>query len=528
MTARVLDGRAVAKQIYEEVTAAVGERVSRGSSRPRLATMLVGEDPASAKYVDLKQRNAPPPWHAARARECGGGRSQQPGRQADGLAPAQTPRDRDPVSHANEGPRESHVDRRHSGRRSRPRPPRGQGDGQGGGRSRGRQHQLGRWPPGGRPWRGRRNRCRMAHPQPRWCRSNDARHADPEHLRGRGSPTGVGVQARRSQLTYQQALDFISKQGRFAMKLGTERTRAILDRLGAPDRELRGALIAGTNGKGSTGACLTSILRAAGHGVGFMPKPHLVSYTERIELNGSPISEGDFVATLEALMPTLDEVASEMGPATEFEMLTAMAIAYLAPRIELLVCEVGLGGRLDATNALDLGIAVITNVDLDHQKYLGNTIGEIAREKAAIIKHGNRVVTGCEGEALAIVEAQADAMAAQVWRLGRDVIVDAISLGWGGHELSVRGPDFAHRDLRLPLVGDYQPANAALAVAAARLLGVVGDDAIREGLASTNWPGRLQVIGQHPRVIVDGGHNPAAMVKAGTALRRLIGSEKTF
>src|SRR6059036_3120285 len=290
------------------------------------------------------------------------------------------------------------------------------------------------------------------------------------------------------------------------MKLGTERTRAILDRLGSPDRELRGALIAGTNGKGSTGACLTSILRAAGHGVGFMPKPHLVSYTERIELNGSPISKGDFVATLEALMPTLDEVASEMGPATEFEMLTAMAIAYLAPRIELLVCEVGLGGRLDATNALDLGIAVITNVDLDHQKYLGNTIGEIAREKAAIIKHGNRVVTGCEGEALAIVE--------------------AISLGWGGHELSVRGPDFAHRDLRLPLVGDYQPANAALAVAAARLLGVVGDDAIREGLASTNWPGRLQVIGQHPRVIVDGGHNPAAMVKAGTALRRLIGSEK--
>src|SRR3989454_5100731 len=117
-------------------------------------------------------------------------------------------------------------------------------------------------------------------------------------------------------------------------------------------------------------------------------------------------------------------------------------------------------------------------------------------------------------------------MAAQVWRLGRDVIVDAISLGWGGHELSVRGPDFAHRDLRLPLVGDYQPANAGLAVAAARLLGVVGDDAIREGLASTHWPGRLQVIGQHPRVIVDGGHNPAAMVKAGTALRRLIGSEK--
>src|SRR5205823_8010922 len=108
--------------------------------------------------------------------------------------------------------------------------------------------------------------------------------------------------------------------------------------------------------------------------------------------------------TLEQLRPALDEVATEMGPATEFEMLTAMAIAYLAPRTDILVCEVGLGGRLDATNALDLGVAVITNVDLDHQKYLGNTIAEIAREKVAIIKEGDVALTGCEGEALAIVE----------------------------------------------------------------------------------------------------------------------------
>src|SRR5256885_17005129 len=234
-------------------------------------------------------------------------------------------------------------------------------------------------------------------------------------------------------------------QGRFAMKLGTERTRAILDRLGVPDRELRGVWIAGTNGKGSTGACLTSILRAAGHNVGFMPKPHLISYTERIELNGISISEDDFVATLEVLMPTLDEVAAERGPATEFEMLTALAVAYLAPRIELLVCEVGLGGRLDATNALDLGVAIITNVDLDHQKYLGNTIGDIAREKAAIIKQGNRVVTGCEGEALAIVEDRAALMSAQLWRLGHELNLESTSLGWDGHLMHVAGPGFSHR-----------------------------------------------------------------------------------
>ena len=327
-------------------------------------------------------------------------------------------------------------------------------------------------------------------------------------------------------MTYQEALDFISKQGRFAMKLGTERTRAILDRLGAPDRTLTGALIAGTNGKGSTGACLATILHAAWHRVGFMPKPHLISYTERIEVDGRPISEDEFVRTLEELRPAFDAVASDMGPPTEFEMLTAIALAYLAPRTDVLVCEVGLGGRLDATNALDLGVAVITNVDLDHQKYLGDTIADIAREKAAIIKHGNRVVTGCEGEALEIVEARAARESAQVWRLGREIKVESQSRGWDGHVLSVTGPGFAHHDLGLRLVGDYQPSNAALAVAAAHLLGQMPDGAIRTGLNSTRWPGRLQVIAERPRVILDGGHNPAAMVKAGAALRRLIGSER--
>ncbi|HXJ49649.1 MAG TPA: hypothetical protein VNF91_10820, partial [Candidatus Acidoferrum sp.] len=134
-------------------------------------------------------------------------------------------------------------------------------------------------------------------------------------------------------MTYAEALAYISKQGRFGMKLGTERTRAILDAMGAPDRRLRGALIAGTNGKGSTGACLAAILRAAGRNVGFMPKPHLISYTERIELNGRPISEVEFVETLQTLMPVLDAIAARMGQATEFEMLTAMALEYLAPRI---------------------------------------------------------------------------------------------------------------------------------------------------------------------------------------------------
>lgn len=327
-------------------------------------------------------------------------------------------------------------------------------------------------------------------------------------------------------VTYEEALDYVSRQGRFAMKLGTQRTRAILDRLGAPDRSLKGVLIAGTNGKGSTGACLSSILRGAGREVGFMPKPHLISYTERIALNGSGISESEFVDTLEALIHIFDAVAVELGPPTEFEMLTAMAVAYLAPKVDYLVCEVGLGGRLDATNALDLGLAVVTNVDLDHQRYLGDTIGEIAREKAAIIKLGNQVITGCEGEALEVVLERAAESKATVWRLGEEIHVESRSCGWSGYDLSIEGPGFEHRKLHLPLLGDYQPANAALAVAAAHVLDNVDDEAVRTGLATTRWPGRLQVIAGSPRVVLDGGHNQAALIKAGAALRQLIGGER--
>jgi dihydrofolate synthase/folylpolyglutamate synthase len=327
-------------------------------------------------------------------------------------------------------------------------------------------------------------------------------------------------------VTYEESLAYISKLGRFGMKLGTERTRAILDHLGNPERGLPGALIAGTNGKGSTAVCLSSILQASGHHVGFMPKPHLISYTERIQLDGVPISEQDFVRVLEELKPTLDAIALQIGQATEFEMLTAMAIVYLAPRIDRLVCEVGLGGRLDATNALDLGLAMITNVDLDHQKYLGDTIEKIANEKAAIIKPGNKVITGCEGVALEVVEEHAARAGSSLWRLGREITVASRPKGWDGHSLDVSVAGHEYSDLTLPLVGDYQPSNAALAVAAAVALGDATDDSVRRGLASTVWPGRLQLVSNGPSVILDGAHNPAAMTESGAALRRLIGKER--
>src|SRR2546425_12115302 len=155
------------------------------------------------------------------------------------------------------------------------------------------------------------------------------------------------------------------------------------------------------------------------------------------------------------MIPTLDSISQELGQATEFEMLTAMALAYLAPRVDRLVCEVGLGGRLDATNALDLGVAVITNVDLDHQKYLGNTIEQIAHEKAAIIKAGNRVVTGCEGAALAIVEEHAREAGARLWRFGQESQIEAAFCGGGGAVMLIPGPGVAPRRLAAALVGGH-------------------------------------------------------------------------
>ena len=306
------------------------------------------------------------------------------------------------------------------------------------------------------------------------------------------------------------------------------RTRAILNLLGNPQAGARGALIAGTNGKGSTAAFLGSILASAGHSVGTMPSPHLSSYTERIQLNGQPLSEAEFAAAATDLKALLATQPAAIGQPTEFELLTAMALGYLARRADRLVIEVGMGGRLDTTNVLDLGVAVITNVDLDHRQYLGDTVEAIAAEKAGIVKPGNLVITGSTGSALAIVETVARENGAELWRLGREIEIEASGLGWSGSRLSVRGPGFEHLGLRVPLLGAHQAGNAALAVAAAQAIGDATPEAVRAGLAGTRWPGRLEVLPGFPRLLLDGAHNPAGMRALGSALATLIGRQPTL
>ena len=193
----------------------------------------------------------------------------------------------------------------------------------------------------------------------------------------------------------------LQARGRFGIRLGLGRTRALLAALGNPEREIRGALIGGTNGKGSVVALVGACLGAAGYRVGETPKPHLVTYRERIRVAGRPISAADFTRLVRAGLPVADRVARRHGPPTEFELLTALALRHFADQdVDLAVVEVCLGGRLDATHAWDGGVAAITNVDLDHMEHLGPTVEAIAREKAAIIMPGDLAITGAAGVAL--------------------------------------------------------------------------------------------------------------------------------
>ena len=176
-------------------------------------------------------------------------------------------------------------------------------------------------------------------------------------------------------MTYQESLDYLTSLGRFGIKLGLERTEALLRELGDPQELFQGVLVAGTNGKGSVCAMVASVMQAAGYRVGLMPKPHLISYTERIQVDQRPITEEDFAALLTKLQPAINKVATDLGRPTEFEILTSAALYYFAHAgIDLLVCEVGLGGLLDSTNVLDLGVSVITNIALDHTQHLGSTL----------------------------------------------------------------------------------------------------------------------------------------------------------
>jgi dihydrofolate synthase/folylpolyglutamate synthase len=337
-------------------------------------------------------------------------------------------------------------------------------------------------------------------------------------------------------LDYDEAVAALRRRGRFGISLGLTRIEALLDELGNPQRELRGALVAGTNGKGSVVALAGAALREAGLRVGTMPKPHLVSYRERIAVDGRPISRRRFTAALASVMPAVDTVSDRLGPPTEFEALTAAAFRELArAEVDMVLVEVGLGGRLDATNLLDAGVAAVTNVQHDHERLLGPTLAAIGAEKAAIIKPGNLAVTGARGRGLVPILQRCTSVGAPLRRAGRDQPFHAAVLhaGWDGLVVDASTPAGPLRGLRVGLLGSHQAENAAVALA---LLDALAEDAdrrgaslpldeasIRRGFAAARWPGRLELLEETPfgRVLLDGAHNPAGARALARALAEL-------
>jgi dihydrofolate synthase / folylpolyglutamate synthase len=328
-----------------------------------------------------------------------------------------------------------------------------------------------------------------------------------------------------SDLTYEEALRALQDRGRFGIRLGLGRTRALLRELGDPQLGFRGALVGGTNGKGSVLALAGASLRAAGYRIAETPKPHLVSYRERLQVDGRLVDRATFARVVGEVLAIAERVARRHGSPTEFEVLTAVAFRWFAEAgIDLALVEVGLGGRLDATHAWDGGVAAVTNVDLDHTERLGPTIAAIAREKAAIIERGDRAVTGATGDGLRVIRRRAG-------RLGVPLIevVPPPLLSWDRDGIVVDLPRLG--ETRIGLRGRHQAVNAAVADALLDALEDAGiastpADARRRGYAAARWPGRLELVetaegspdGRVREVLLDGAHNPAGAAVLARAL----------
>jgi dihydrofolate synthase/folylpolyglutamate synthase len=321
-----------------------------------------------------------------------------------------------------------------------------------------------------------------------------------------------------SRAAYHAAVRALSERGRFGIRLGLGRTRALLKAFGDPQRSLRGALVGGTNGKGSVLALAGAALRASGVRVGTTPKPHLVSYRERLEIDGRPIDPVTFTRLVHEVLEAADGLPARHGPPTEFELLTAMLFRWFAEEdVDVALVEVGLGGRLDATHAWDGGVAAITNVALDHTAWLGPTIPAIAREKAAIIERGDVAVTGASGDGLEVIRRRARRVAAPL-----TIVAPAPLLGWDRDGIDIELPELG--PARVSLRGRHQAHNAAVADAVLDALGAagivdVGRAARRAGYAAASWPGRLELLAVDGReVLLDGAHNPAGAAALATAL----------
>ncbi len=349
-------------------------------------------------------------------------------------------------------------------------------------------------------------------------------------------------------MSYDETIQYLYNLQKHGIKFGLDNITRLLSRLNDPHESFLSVHVAGTNGKGSTSAIIASILQTAGFRVGLFTSPHLVSFTERIRVNGGEISESEVVriaGEIEDISSRIDDFSP-----TFFEVVTAMALLYFRrKKIDIAIIEVGMGGRLDATNIILPEVSVITSIGYDHKEFLGFSLGEIAFEKAGIIKNGVPVVVSHqESEVKKVIKKKAIEKNADFYMYGQDFSSVLEKQDMSGIWFNYRdGGSVRLDDLFLPLAGEHQMQNASVAIKAAMIVlsnhnvnpefpplirrDLTVDDSpaknlthhfIREGLKKVKWPGRLEFIREDPPVLIDGAHNPAAAEALSHALKNLF------
>ena len=323
--------------------------------------------------------------------------------------------------------------------------------------------------------------------------------------------------------TYETAIQYLFSLQKFGIKFGLSKTENLLKAFGNPHIGQNYIHIAGTNGKGSVATFLGSMLREAGFKVGMYVSPHLVRFTERFKINDEEISQ-------EKTARLIDELRAAFNPdepPTFFEAVTAMAILYFArEKTDVAIMEVGMGGRLDATNVITPLVTGITNISMEHQEYLGNRLSQIAEEKAGVIKKGVDVVTSVtQPQIIQQLKAIAEERGAALWQVGKNMTYRSTAAGlhYFGENRTIKG-------LELGLRGIHQPRNASLALGMMERIETKGfplsTDQIREGLKKATWAGRMQVIEKNPTILLDGAHNPAAVKVLARSIKACFSYER--
>jgi len=322
-----------------------------------------------------------------------------------------------------------------------------------------------------------------------------------------------------------ETLEYIHSVKWQGSKPGLERTQELLRLLGNPEKKLKFVHVAGTNGKGSTSVCIASVLKEAGYKTGLFISPYIIKFNERMQVNGEYISDNELVELTDEIRPFADAMVDSP---TEFELVTALAMQYfLKNECDIVVLEVGMGGRMDSTNVIETPeLAVITSIGYDHVAELGPTISDIAGEKAGIIKSdGDVLIYGGEDAVEAVFNKVASDRGARLQKVDFSRILS--------REFSLEGVNIdvkPYGKIMLPLAGAYQPYNATLAITALELLRNKGykisDANIIKGMESVKWPGRFEILGRNPTFILDGSHNPQGMEATAESLRSHFADKK--